>query len=298
MNKKLRFLGLLLCLIVANNLDAQHVKERVSVFELPVMYLSDMVSFHIISPEPIQYVDISTSNLIGDLPTENIARIKINQSDEDEFNIEDEDKKKHEKKSYKENEELGIITVVGQSFLVQYKILYKNKNTGATAIANIHIKAEDMQPLEFGNTYFSTKELKKFCTDIMMKKNRNPIRTERENKMEMSLNNVYVVEDYIFVDLSIKNRTNISYNIDAIKFSIDDKKVYKATNNQSVELKPIFTYNYQKDFKRNYRNIYVFKKFTYSSGKVLKIKVDENPISGRTIELNVKYKEVLNADTI
>lgn len=42
--------------------------------ELPQLNISDGVSLHIISPEPIQFVDLSTDNLIGDLPAENIAQ--------------------------------------------------------------------------------------------------------------------------------------------------------------------------------------------------------------------------------
>ena len=49
-------------------------------------------------------------------------------------------------------------------------------------------------------------------------------------------------------------------------------------------------------FKKHYRNVIVIKKLTFPEAKVLKIEVSENQISGRTIELNIKYDDVLNAD--
>jgi hypothetical protein len=44
---------------------------------LPEIEITKDINLHIISPEPIQYVDLSTQTLTGDLPTTNIARIKI-----------------------------------------------------------------------------------------------------------------------------------------------------------------------------------------------------------------------------
>jgi len=48
---------------------------------------------------------------------------------------------------------------------------------------------------------------------------------------------------------------------------------------------------------KNFRNIYVFKKFTYPNSKVMKIRLLEEQLSGRTIEMVVKYSDILNADT-
>lgn len=113
----------------------------------------------------------------------------------------------------------------------------------------------------------------------------------------MQLNNVYVLEDYIFMDITLSNKSNLSYNVDGIHFSIEDKKIYKATNNQSVEMKPIFKLYGSKKFQKNFRNIYVFKKFTYPNSKVFNIRFFEEQVSGRTIEMKMKYSDILNADT-
>ena len=113
----------------------------------------------------------------------------------------------------------------------------------------------------------------------------------------MLLNNVYVIDDYIFLDISIENLTNLPCNIDAMKFSIEDKKIYKATNNQSILLTPLYALNNQTKIRKNYRHIFVFEKFTFPNSKILKIRLIEEQISGRVIDMKVNYSDVLQADT-
>lgn len=257
------------------------------VTDLTNLEISKGVSLHIISPETIQFVDLSTNNLTGDLPAENIARIKIT------------DVLESDSAAIKNNidiNNLGVITIVCQSFMVQYKVNYLDFER--KAVTNIQIQPEDMQPLEYPKLAFSSTELQKFSLDILRKKLvGKPIREVKNLKLTMQINNVYVVNDYIFLDMTFLNSTNLGYDIDAIKFSVEDKKIYKATNNQSIALDPVYQLYRQKEFKKNYRNIYVFKKFTYPNSKVMKIRLLEEQLSGRAIEMKVKYSDILNADT-
>lgn len=278
-------------LLFTATLNAQTATKEQIISELPEIEITEGINLHIISPEPIQYVDLSTEKLTGDLPTNNIARIKITDSQTSE----DKDKKKAS--VFFNEDQVGIITVVGQSFIAQYKAVYRNSENLNT-ITNIHIQPEAMQPIEFDKMVFSNLELRKFAMGIIQKKSEtNPIREEKNLKLSFQLNNVYVISDYIFLDMTFKNNSNLSYDIEALKFSIEDKKIHKATNNQSIEMTPVFQLNPQKHFKKNFRNIYVFKKFTYPNSKVMKIRLIEEQLSGRTIEMKVNYSDILKADT-
>jgi hypothetical protein len=104
--------------------------------------------------------------------------------------------------------------------------------------------------------------------------------------------------DYIFLDIGFQNETNIKYDIDELRFKIDDKKINKATNVQSLEIKPDFTLFDQPFFKKYYRNIFIFKKFSFPGNKVLYIEMSEKQLSGRIISLKISYKDVLDADMI
>lgn len=277
--------GLFFLLTATIFAQTEIAEKRVT--DLTNLEISKGISLHIISPEPIQFVDLSTNNLTGDLPAENIARIKIT------------DILESDSAAIKKNidiNNLGVITIVCQSFMAQYKINYLDLER--KAVTNIQIQPEDMQPLEYPKLAFSSTELQKFSLDILRKKLvGKPIREVKNLKLTMQINNVYVVNDYIFLDMTFLNSTNLGYDIDAIKFSVEDKKIYKATNNQSITLEPVYQLYRQKEFKKNYRNIYVFKKFTYPNSKVMKIRLLEEQLSGRTIEMKVKYSDILNADT-
>ena len=281
-----------LLLFTAQFLPAQTATKEQIISDLPEIEITEGINLHIISPEPIQYVDLSTLKLTGDLPATNIARIKITDSPES-----NETEKIKKQTTFTSGQNIGIITVVGQSFIAQYKAIYRNFENLNT-VTNIHIQPEDIQPIEFDKMVFSNLELRKFAMDIIQKKSeKNPIRKEKNLQLNIQLNNVYVMSDYIFLDMTVKNNSNLSYDIDDLKFSIEDKIIYKATNNQSIEMTPVFQLNPQKHFRKNFRNIYVFKKFTFPNSKVMMIRLIEEQLSGRTIEMKINYSDILKADT-
>ena len=163
--------------------------------DLPEIEITEGVNLHIISPEPIQYVDLSTLKLTGDLPATNIARIKITDSPES-----NETEKIKKQTTFISGQNIGVITVVGQSFIAQYKAIYRNSENLNT-VTNIHIQPENMQPIELDKMVFSNLELRKFAMDIIQKKSeKNPIRKEKNLQLNIQLNNVYVISDYIFLD--------------------------------------------------------------------------------------------------
>ena len=271
--------------------NAQELKHKVEVEDLPIIFMGEDVNIHIIAPEPIQFVDLSTYHLVGDLPSENIARVKV-QIDKETTDTPD----ATQKQPFFIGQDIGVITIVGQSFMAQYRAIWQDKKS-TWINTNLHIEASQMQPLEYPKMKYSNYELKRFALQIQNKKIKKPIRKKENLKLTMQLNNVYVMEDYIFLDISIENKTNLYCDIEGIKFNIDDKKIYKATNNQSIELNPLYSFNDQTKIRQSYRNIFVFEKFTFPNSKVLKIRLIEEQISGRTIDMIVNYSDVLNADT-
>ncbi len=242
--------------------------------ELPVVYLPDNLSVHFVSPEPIQYVDISTKSISGDLPVKNILRIKYRTDSATQE---------------------GVVTIVGEKFIAQYRIIHSPPDGGAIQ-TEIPVLPADMRPLETG-IGLSQPELKNYALHLLSKKPEK-LRKASAYGIKATLNHVYTVGDYIFLDIGFENSTNLKYDIDELRFKIEDKKVTKATNVQSLEIKPDFTLFDQPFFKKHYRNIFVFKKFTFPGNKLLNIQLDEKQLSGRVITLSVPYKDVLEADMI
>ncbi|MEO6852088.1 MAG: DUF4138 domain-containing protein, partial [Mucilaginibacter sp.] len=78
----------------------------------------------------------------------------------------------------------------------------------------------------------------------------------------------------------------------------EDKKITKATNVQSIEIKPTWQLYPQESFKKAYHNIYVFKKVTFPDNKILNVELSEKQVSGRTLTLQIKYGDLLKADNL
>ncbi|WP_419871021.1 DUF4138 domain-containing protein [Chryseobacterium sp. CT-SW4] len=279
--------------------------QQNKVFEnrLPVIFITKDVNVLFRSPEKIQFVDLSSEKLVGDLPAENLVRLKISKFKSPENITDSLQIFNKEEIHYFEGENIGVITVVGQSFMAQYKLVYTSNNLtyGSSIenklITNVQITEQDMQPLEYPSTSLSDFEMKKYAQKIIKYGDKYSVRKSSDFKMGAIVNNLYAYDDYIFLDITFTNTTNLPYEIGNVEFSIDDKKIYKATNNQSITIKPVFQLYEHSRFKKQFRNIYVLKKFTFPNNKILNIRIYENGISGRTLTTAIKYNDLLEADT-
>lgn len=240
--------------------------------QIPEIHLPVGGDLHIQSPEPIQYVDISNKAIEGNLGLPNLLRLRF-------------------KKDSVFSD--AIITIVGEKFIAQYYLL----PVTSTANELITIQPADTRPLDISGIGFSHPQLRKmayslFCNTSSSKE------TVKAFGIKASLNHIYTAGDYLFLDISYKNKTNLTYSIDDFRFTLDDKKVTKATNVQSVVIKPELVLFEVPMFDKYYRNIFILKKMSYPGSKVLTISLSEKQISGRIINLVIPYKDVLQADVI
>jgi conjugative transposon TraN protein len=274
-----KFLLSFACLLAGLHSYAQLTPfaEGVKKNSLPIVYLPENVSMQFISPEPIQYVDISAKSVIGDLPLKNVLRIRL----KDSVNSAD-----------------AVITIAGEKFITQYHVIRADSITARDTRTEIAIDPGNTRPLDISGVGLSQNQLKQMALDLFCKRPGKAIEKTKAFDLKASLYHVYTAGEYIFIDLGYRNKTNLVYNIEGFRFHIDDKKITKATNVQSVELKPEFILFNNPLFQKTYRNIIVLKKITFPGNKVLHIELSEKQISGRVITLNITYQDVLDADTI
>jgi len=246
-----------------------HAQEGVPVVQLP-----KNLTIHFISPEPIQYVDIPSKALIGDLPLKNVLRIKLRDS----------------AKVF----ENAIITVAGEKYIAQYHIVPGSSN----APTEINIMPADTKPLDISGIGFSQNQLKAMAMKLVAEAPQKRIEKVRAFGITGQVNHIYSLGDYIFLDVSYKNKTRLKYDIDEFRFKVDDKKVTKASNIQSIELKPEFVLFGTPAFEKYYRNIFVFKKLTFPGNKILHVELSEKQLSGRVLSLGISYRDILDADTL
>ena len=249
---------------------------------LPQLTINEDVSLHFISPEPIQYVDISTNSLVGDIPVDNVFRIKVTGD-----NLPEDQQAK---------QTIGIVTIIGQKFIAQYDLHYdpfaRNMET------QVEILPRDMNPLEIGSAALSDNQLRDFALLAFSNKKRSLGIKNSQDGVLGTVNNIYTLDDYIFLDITFLNRSNLKFDVDSIRFKIEDRKIVKATNSQAIEIEPDYQLMEKASFKRRYRNIFVFKKFSFPNNKIFSIELTETQISGRALSLYINYEDLLSADTL
>jgi conjugative transposon TraN protein len=242
--------------------------------QIKKVYVNKHVSTHFICSEPVQYVDVSTDNVVGDIPLSNIVRVRPRDSTE---------------------EKMGILTIVAEQYLIQYMMIYGPPDR---ADKQILVQQSEGTGLMVPALELTNAEMKSFAVQALQTTAKKPIGRKRAFGMEIILNQIYTVGDYYLLDLSLRNSTNIPYDIDQLRFRVEDKKILKATNVQSVELEPEFQYYEHTHFRNKYRNVFVFRKFTFPGQKVFTIELAEEQISGRNLKLEIAYKDVLDADVL
>ena len=242
---------------------------------LRTIYVNKDVTTHLIMPETIKLVDISTDNVVGNQVNDNIVRIKPDTILAD-------------------GETAAIATVIGERHIAQYKLVYCSQS--CFVHTRFTIPYCDAQDYTNPDVQMSVAEMSRYAIRMYNAKRTVENIHSKKDKMKAWVNHICSAGDYFFIDFSLENKTKIPYDISDIRVKLEDKKQKKATNYQSVELTPEYMLNCNKHFKKRYRNVLVVKKLTFPEAKVLKIEVSENQISGRTIELNINYDDVLDAD--
>lgn len=262
-------------------LNAQ-TSQVVSVSEIPVIAISGSVSLHFISPEKISYVDLSSSSLIGDLPEKNILRIKA---------VPD------SIVTLISSGDAGLVTIVGETFIAQYRLSFLSTSSPEPVTSLVDIVPAQMRPLDISRLGLSENEMKTNALSLLKRRGDGSVGKASAFGISLALNHIYTLGDYILLDLNFKNATNLIFDVDELRFKIEDRKINKSTNVQSIELKPVFQLYPFERFTKSYRNIYMFKKATFPGDKVFNIELSEKQISGRNLRLSLRYSDILKADT-
>lgn len=248
------------------------------------IYVHPEVTTHIVMPENIKFVDLSTELIIGNQCADNMVRIKpvVNSETQAQFD------------SIADGCLLATISVVGERNIAQFEIRYSFDPRGAESY---HAITQD-DLISYKNPSVTMPEglMSKYAWAIYCSGRKFNNITSKKNGLHARVNNIYSVGDYFFIDFSIDNKTIIPYDIDEIRVKVDDKKQAKATNTQMVELTPVYQLNLAKKFWKGYRNVLVLEKLTFPNEKILTIELSEQQISGRTIALTMEYEDILNAD--
>jgi conjugative transposon TraN protein len=275
--KKIIFLTAVCCLYISLTFS-QSLNSSVFT-DLPMIFLKKSVSVHLVSDQPVRYLNSSLSGVKLDQPTEGLIRVSL----ADTTSI-----------AYGD----GVLTLAGERGFAQFRLIYNHPFPDSVFRPSVRIGSQDWKTLNAQENKLGEEELRGLAHNLL--KSRKGIFHTRENRygIKARLNKIATLGDYIFIDLSFYNKSNISYDIDQLSFSLEDKKIAKATNSQSAPILPEVALLDTESFKRLYRNVFVFKKFTFPGNKILQVQLSEKQLSGRSISFPIRYSDILDADVI
>lgn len=266
--------AIFLCILISSVLRAQDTPR-----ELELLTVNEQVTTVITATEPVRFVDISTDKVAGDQPLGNTVRLKPKEGAD--VNA--------------DGDILAIVTIITERYRVQYALIYTTRLS--EAVTEKTVLQSEVIPYNNPSVTMSTEEMARFARLIWESPAKYRNVGAKKHHMDIRLNNIYTAGDYFFIDFSVENRTNIRFDIDQIRFKVEDKRQSKATNSQSVELSPALLLETGTSFLHGYRNVAVLKKLTFPNDKVLTVELSEKQISGRTITLSIDYEDLLHADS-
>ena len=240
------------------------LRAQETIREMELLTVNDQITTVITATEPVRFVDISTDRVAGDQPLSNTVRLKP-------------------KEGAEVNQD-GDILDAQHTAKDQAAEFYLEKWLGGNDHFFLLRRSRDLKRLDL-------------CKVEVGQDSTRTLVAERMNTYVENRNPHYTAGEWFFIDFSVENRTNIRFDIDQIRFKVEDKRKSRATNDQSVELSPALLLEQGTTFNRGYRNVAVLKKLTFPNDKVLTIEMSEKQVSGRTITLEIDYEDVLRADS-
>lgn len=259
----------LFCLFASISLVGQN---RITINENKVI--------HLISKEKITYLQVGNPDLIlAEIVSEhsNLARIK----------------------AVKTYEEESSITLVSGDKLYAISLLFGEAKKTAFQLDSFKAMKTDL----YQGSLMSQKSLRKTCRYILSQKKKH-IRKRKPPKdgICMHLRNIYLLDDALFFELEIENKTNMAYDVEGFMWWIDDKKRLKATNTQEYQIHPKFQYDELKRIpaQSKAREVFVLPKFTIADKRILRIELLEKALgnTGRKVFVELKNKHILRVKSL
>lgn len=268
----------LLC-ATALPMAAQHTPVYPVSTPATVLYVHEDVTTHIVLPEKINLVDISTTAVAGDLCADNILRIKPVVEALD---------------SLDDSTALAVVTLLGDRVMAQLELRHCDDPSRAVTAYQVHER--DMSSWNNPRVSMPREVMSQLSWAVYTSGRRYHCVTSEANGLKAAVYNVYAMDGYFFIDYAVENKTSIPFEIADVRLRLADKRVAKATNSQTTELKPVYSLNTATSFKKYIRNVICIPRLTFPQDRVLELEIAETQISGRTIVLSLEYDDILHAD--
>lgn len=244
---------------------------------------------HLIFPAPIRYVDLGSANIVAAKAesAENVLRVKASVKD------------------FETETNMSVICTDGSFFAFNVKYAKEPEKLSLEMVDFLHA-GEGNLPSNKADIYFKelgneTPTLVRLLMSTIHKQDKRLVKhiSAKQFGMQFGLKAIYAHNGLLYFHTSIRNTTNMRYQIDYVTFKVVDKAVTTQTAIQETILQPLRAYN---DLavvapKSELRTIYALEAFSLPEGKILEISLHELN-GGRTLTFTVDNKDLVRARAI
>jgi hypothetical protein len=106
----------------------------------------------------------------------------------------------------------------------------------------------------------------------------NSVASDKHHSVKSQIGDITISGDNLLYKLKLKNRSNINFDVDFIRFYVRDLKTAKRTVSQEREIYPLYTYgtdNGTIEGKSSALYVFALSKFPLPKDKVLFVEVYE-----------------------
>ena len=298
MKRDLIYLILIVAAIAAVKVTAQMTPETPAEIRPLRIEAGFTKTVHILFPSPVTYIDIGSMDIIAGKAdgAENVVRVKAavrNFAAETNLTVITEDGGFFTfDVYYAENPAVSTLNLI-----VQEPQPESMKKPAAVGYPQPTAPASEGRVLlrEVGREKPAT--VKRMLNDIY-RQNRTDVKGIRTKKYGIGVEvlGIYVFNDVIYMHTCISNDTNISFEVDARRFIVADRKLAKRTAQQQTPLEILRVCNDPAVVRghQRQRTVFALPKLTISDDKVLLLEiVEKNGARHQTVE--IPAEELLEA---
>ncbi|WP_418684519.1 MULTISPECIES: conjugative transposon protein TraN [Alistipes] len=301
MKRDLIYLFLIVAAIAAAKVTAQTTPETPAEIRPQHIEAGFTKTVHILFPSPVTYIDIGSMDIIAGKAdgAENVVRVKA------------------AVRNFAAETNLTVITEDGGFFTFD---VYYAENP---AVSTLNLTVQEPQPesmkkpaavgypqptapasesrvllREVGREKPAT--VKRMLSDIY-RQNRTDVKGIRTKKYGIGVEvlGIYVFNDVIYIHTCISNDTNISFEVDARRFIVADRKLAKRTAQQQTSLEILRVCNDPAVVRghQRQRTVFALPKLTIADDKVLLLEIiEKNGARHQTTE--IPSREISNAKVL
>lgn len=245
---------------------------------------------HVIFPAAIRYVDLGSSNIIAGKAgsSENVLRIKA------------------AVRGFETETNMAVITEEGSYYTFNIKYADEPEKLNIEMKDFMHDGIATNRPNNSMEIYL--KELGSESPRIVYLINRSIYQNDKRIVRHIGskrfgiqylLKGIYSHNGLLYLHTQIKNSTNVSFDIDFIRFKIVDKKMVKQTAVQETVIYPLRAYNFisQVEANQTERTVFTIDKITIPNDKQLVIELFEKN-GGRNQTFVIENDDLIQAEQI